>query len=193
MNKFSNIEIFAKNKTELKEASKDDHDGNITYMTHSTLNVVGFDAVKSEYVKNLSVSETPKSVDALFLGDNGECVFIEFKNGYVDTKKEFDVRLKIFDSLLIFTDIVSEGVSYTRKNVTFIFVYNEGRNPLPDGVHAEMQVSSSREAIARYFIEGKAKKKYIRFNLERFEKLYFKDVFTLNQELFEERFVSMYE
>jgi len=192
MTSLNNIEIFTNNKATLKETSKSNHNGSATYMTESILNVVNFDAVKLEYVRDLSVFETPASNDALFFDNFDNCYFIEFKSGYIDRKKTFEIRLKIFDSLLIFTDIVGSGVSFTRNKMSYILVYNEGKNPLPEGMACGMQVSLSRESIAKYIIERRAKKKYIRFNLERFEGLYFKDVYTYTEDDFESEFVSKY-
>jgi hypothetical protein len=185
------FEIFLNNKAQLKDTSKYNHDGIDDYMTHSTLAVVNFDNVKKTYVKDLVVSEIPASNDALFMNNEGEYYFIEFKNGYIDKHKEYAIRLKIFDSLLLFTDIIGKGVGFTRKNMNYILVYNERKN-LSDEKEEGMQISPSREKISRYFIEHKAKKNYIRFNLERFEKLYFKCVYTYTQEIFETKFVSKY-
>lgn len=47
-----------------------------------------------------------------------------------------------------------------------------------------MQESHSRLEIAKYFSE-KAKREFIRFDLERFKKLYFRDVHTYSEEEFE--------
>ena len=186
------IQIFNNNKATLKETSKDNHDGVDTFMTTSTLDAVDFDAVKDEYIKEMNLVEAPKSNDALFIGRNGEFYFIEFKNGVMKDKKIYDIRLKIFDSLLIFSDIVGEGISFTRKSLSYILVYNEKKNSSNGETNSNTQISHSRELIAKYFIESKAKKKYIRFNLERFEKLYFKNVFTYTEEEFENRFISSF-
>ena len=158
-------------------------------MTQSTLGVVNFDAVKNEYVKGLAVSEVPASNDALFISDDGEYYFIEFKFGYIDKQKVYAIWLKIFESLLLFTDIIGVGVSFTRNNMNYILVYNEGNNPTKD-INGGMQVSPSREKIQRYFREVKANTKFIRFNLERFEKLYFKSVYTYNKKQFEDEFLK---
>jgi hypothetical protein len=187
-----NIKIFSDNRTTLKDASKDNHDGADIYMTESTLSVVNFDSVKSEYIKDMGLSETPKSSDALFSDERNNYYFIEFKNGRIDKAKIFEIRLKIFDSLLIFTDIIGKGIGFTRENMNYILVYNEDKNPLDENKGSDIQVSRSRDEIAKHFIEKKAKKKYIRFNLERFEKLYFKGVFTLTEGAFENEFVSKF-
>lgn len=63
-------------------------------MTLSTREAVNFDDVKEEYVKQLGVSEIPKSNDALFDDGKGFLVFIEFKNGFMDRPKQFAVRKK---------------------------------------------------------------------------------------------------
>ena len=157
MSDLYDFEIFKNNKTSLKETSKDNHDGTDIFMTESTLSVVNFDAVKNDYIKGLQVTETPASNDALYLDDFGEYYFIEFKNGVIDKAKIFAIRLKIFDSLLIFTDIIGRGVSYTRNNLSYILVYNEGKN-LPDNVEGDIQVSPSREAIAKILLNVKQRK-----------------------------------
>ena len=176
------IEILYSSTCSLKETSKSDHDGgNDSYMTNSELNVVGFDLVKEKYIKTLSVPEIPKSSDALFYVNNsGEMYLIEFKSGKMDQKEIFDVRLKIFDSLLMLTDILNKGISYTRHNLCFLLVYDETKNP------------SSRTEIGKHYLR-KARKKYIRFDLERFKKLYFKDVFTVTKDDFENDFVKKWE
>ena len=191
MTDLNEIDIFRHNKATLKETSKDIHNGSDIFMTMSTLSVVNFDTVKEDYIRDLGVPETPASNDALYLSDDGEYYFIEFKNGYIDRNKIYEIRLKIFDSLLIFTDIISKSISFTRKNMNYVLVYNEERN-VSEEINRGIQASPSREKISRHYIENKAGKKYIRFNLERFEQLYFKGVYTYNQECFENKFVSKY-
>jgi hypothetical protein len=109
--------------------------------------------------------------------------FIEFKNGVIsrkngdaDPKKISEIKLKIFDSLLILTDIISKAVSFTRKNLNYVLVYNEEKNSL--------------KCIAKYFIGKSGHGKHlIRFGLERFETLYFKNVFTYTEKEFETEFI----
>lgn len=64
------FQIFADHLSNLKETSIDKRDGTPQYMTLSTRDAVNFDDVKEEYVKQLGVSEIPKSNDALF--DDGK-------------------------------------------------------------------------------------------------------------------------
>ena len=112
--------IFENNKVSLKEASKDSHGGLVEYMTESQYLVVNFDSVKNEYIRDLKVYQSPTSNDALLSYGEGRLIFIEFKNGNMHTNKQHDVRKKIFDSLLIFTDIAKVGISYTRDRKSVV-------------------------------------------------------------------------
>ena len=89
-------------------------------------------------------------------------------------------------------DITKKTACFTRENLSYILVYNETKNSSDLADETDVQDSASRTVIAKYFIESKAKKKFIRFDLERFEKLYFKEVFTYNRYEFESNFVSKY-
>ena len=192
MNDIKNINILKCFDT-LKETSSDKHDGKIPdYMTDSLLNVINFDKVKDKYIENLSVPETPASNDVLYIDDNKEMYFIEFKNGYMDSKKIFEVRLKIFDSLLILTDIIKKGVSFTREELNYILVYNETKNPLTDNEIKELRSIELKLIFAKHFAK-KSEKNFIRFSLRRFKTLYFKNVFTLTEDEFKNEFVKKWD
>jgi len=182
------VRIFSNNKSTLKKTTHSEQGDMAIYMTESNLEVIDFDAVKREYMRGIISSESPTSCDALFVDNRGKYYLIEFKSGYISKTKSYEIWLKILDSMLIALDILNKGISFSREAMSFILVYNEGKNP-QDAFGDGMQVSDSRTAIAEHFIERKAKKKYIRFNLERFEKLYFKDVYTYSEEAFESEFV----
>lgn len=182
MMKYSNCNIFAKNKCTLREASCDQT--NQEYMLESEISVVNFDKVKREYVNTFKCSENlATSVDALiFLADRD--LFIEFKNGVVNNR---DLRDKARDSLLIFLDIVKEDLSYSRENVQYIVVYNYEKNTVKaqdlKQKNIDIQESPSKDEIAHYFMH-KAKQPFIRFGLDGYQKVYFKDVLTLPKERF---------
>lgn len=59
----------------------------------------------------------------------------------------------------------------------------ESKNPSEGGE------DSSKASIGKYF-SAKAKKKYVRFDLERFKHIYFQDVFTYTETEFEDNFIS---
>jgi len=187
----NSIPILTNALSTLKETSKSNHSGTVEYMTTSTLPAIDFDNVKNNYIKPLSVPETPKSSDALYIKGEDEMYLIEFKSGEMDTKKIYDVRLKIFDSLLILTDILGIGISHTRQNLNYILVYNLSKNP-PKEESDNAQISLSRTSIKKHFLK-KGKNRLIEWSLGRFEKLYFKDVYTVTKDEFENEFVNMWQ
>ena len=182
-----NIDLFKDSVSTIKKASMDDGTGEKRYMTDSQMQVIYFDEVKGKYVRALDVSETPCSVDALHI-QNGIAVFIEFKNGKMTTEKIYNIHYKIYDSLLIFGDIMKQNVSSFRKNLDFILVYNEAKNP--DDPNSR-QKSSKAEIADR--ISQKGKTRHIRFNLERFQNLYFRNVYTYTEREFQEKFLRKLE
>lgn len=165
----SQCKLFLTNISTLKEISKDSSDmNNIQYMTDSQIEVIDFDMVKRNYANNLSLSEEcAKSVDGIVFW-NDELTFIEFKNGKMANEKS-NIKRKILDSLLIFCDIVGKNINFTREKVIFILVYNEQKN--------------SKYMIAKK-ISDKANKEFIKFGLEEFKKLYFKNVHTYTENEF---------
>lgn len=176
--------IFAENKITLKEASKDDSDiSNIQHMTDCELEAIDFDLVKRKYANSLKLSdEVAASVDALLqIGEH--IVFVEFKNGKVNNR---NIKDKARDSLLIFCDVAGKTISYMRERVDLIVVYNLEKNPLPNQIEkGRFQESPSRIVIGNYFAE-KAQKEYILFDLQRYERLYFREVHTYSKEEFRE-------
>lgn len=187
-------DIFIKNKSTLKETSKDDADKkDIKYMTSSEFEVIDFDRVKNDYIKGLKLEDTPKSNDVICIKNN-ELYFIEFKNG--DMKKEIHkVRRKIYDSLLIFTDIIEKGISYTRENLNYILVYNKDyrANLMKKLDKAEIQESKSFDKIPN-FLNRLGDIEPDPFELRKqFKSLYFKKVHTYTSEEFEEKFVNIVE
>ena len=180
--------IFGKYTTTMKETSLDGNNEQKEYMTDSLCEVINFDQVKEEYVRGLSLSELPKSNDALLETKQGLLVFVEFKNGYMDRSKQFALRKKIYDSVLIFCDITSCKVSDLRKNMEYVLVYNEvanEANPDPElRQKHEVQPSSSFDLFAKT-IGGYAGEEYICFGLNLFQNYCFKRVHTFTKQEFE--------
>lgn len=116
--------IFQRHQSTLKDTSY--NDAGTAHMTDSLLPVIDFDAVKSEYIRSYHCSPVPKSNDALLhYGD--EYFFIEFKDG--NMKYEIhNVRGKIFESLLLFCDLTDTTISFSRKHVSYVLVYNQEKS-----------------------------------------------------------------
>ena len=185
MIKVEDYEILKNNISTLKETSKDFHGEEEYYMTQSLLPAVDFDKVKDSYTSMLNTSDKPKSNDALFIDTEGKEIFIEFKNGSIENKK-FELRKKIYDSMLIYTDIIHEGISYTRQHVDYILVYNEEKNGTDkEEVKINIQNSKSRDRIGKS-LSKLGGKNYIKFGLEMFKNYCFKEVYTYTENEFAE-------
>lgn len=186
---FNNIPIFKDNMTTFKETSYDKDGKEPRYMTNSEIQVINFDKVKNWYIKDMFLSSTPCSNDALYIGKDNKIFFVEFKNGALEKNKKmiFNVYNKIYDSLLIFNDIVHQNISFCRENLYFILVYNESKNSYEE---CETKQEDSPKAMISKLIHNKAKKKFVRFGLDKFEKIYFKEVFTYTESEFENLFLT---
>ena len=181
-------EEFSKHMSTLKDTSADMRDGkNVAYMTESAWPAVNFDKVKESYVENLGLCEVPKSNDALMEDGKGHLVFVEFKNGYMDRQKQFAVRKKIYDSVLIFSDITSQGISSKPKIKDNILVYNESANAgNPERKKNKkdyVQPSVSFDSFAKK-ISSFAKEEYVCFGVKIFENYCFRSVHTYTEQEF---------
>lgn len=186
---FDDYPILKKHVCTLKETSIDKHDiNNIVYMTSSGRLVVNFDDVKEEYIQGLSLSESPKSNDALFLSKNNKLIFVEFKNGFMDNAKKFAVRKKIYDSIIILTDILNVVISKLKDEMEYILVYNESVNPEEKDVLEKKQYLVPHSQAFDFFaksISNMANTEYICFGVRIFENYCFKKVHTYTEEEFE--------
>ncbi len=181
--------IFCDNRKSLRETSKDESNANgIQYMTSSEAEVIDFDLVKRHYVNELGLSEeAAASVDAIVPHEDG-ILFVEFKNGKVNNR---NIKDKARDSLLIFLGIIGGTIAFSRSNIDFVVVYNLEKNPLPNQIKkGRLQETPSRVSIADYFMK-KAEKEVILFDLERYERLYFRNVHTYSREKFEKYFQTL--
>lgn len=161
-------------------------------MVSSELKAIDFDKVKSKYCESLKLSEAPNSNDALFSINQNKLVFVEFKNGYIDKKTIYNIRKKIYDSLLIFNDIISNSIAYTRKSMIYILVYNKSKNnqnhflekKINEDSKSIIQNSCSYDNLAKT-IGSYANEEYILFGLKMFENYCFKEVHSFTVSEFE--------
>ena len=153
-------DIFIDNKKPLFEVSKDSSDKeNPVYMVGidediSKDIVIDFDDVKTAFCKKFHKSnEVFKSADALLYSEvKNKLIFVEFKNGKVK-----DVKTKLKDSLLVFSNIVDVDLKFCRKYLEYIVVYNYGKNKQyveqeKDKYRKEGQNKS--QSLSREYMEG---------------------------------------
>ena len=190
--KLTEYPLFAYH-TSLKETSKDP--SNLQYMTESPYDVIRFDHVKEHYAEDSfhKPRESLTSADALMevspRGAEAPFVFVEFKNGKLHEKDLRSLREKLRDSLLIFADITNSTIAAARSTLDYIVVYNAEKNPPAPGEaplkDAGIPESPSRLKIASRLAE-KAHKELIRFDLERFQSIYYRNIHTYNETQFED-------
>ena len=109
-------------KSRLLETSKDK--AKKETMMDSEIEVINFDTIKDSYVQLFKI-EKINSNDALIIRDD-EYLFIEFKNGKIrDTKDVFEIYSKIYDSLIILSNILEKTLIELKDRVSYILVFNK--------------------------------------------------------------------
>jgi len=155
------------------------------YVTHSQLMAFNFDEIKENYYRYLAQEQDfslllgraigkgdfPKSADALNLVNNKNVFFIEFKINKKNIKSH-EIRQKALESLLAFMEITDTDRTFARRYVTYMVAYGEAEK-------------SSREKIYTHHANKKANTPLIKFDLERYKGLYFKDVITVDNDDFD--------
>jgi hypothetical protein len=155
-------------------------------MTFCEMPVVNFDTFKNYYFKNMALKNVPSSCDALYMASPNDLFFIEFKNGIIEALKNYEIKVKIYESLLLFSEKFVQTVDFTRKKLTFILVYNENVK------HGPVQFENTGLNIIQKTLFALANTQKIRFGLYRFDKMYFKEVHTYSKAEFESEFVARY-
>lgn len=143
-------------------------------MTTSELQVINFDAVKTDYMNHLNYSEEKaRSVDVLANGLDHLTYLIEFKNGDVKREK-WEIQLKIRDSILMLCDICHCNINKTRENVVFVLVYNEEKVKLDWETKRLMSMTSLSGKPLNFLDLDKADgflvKRALMLNQDQFEK-----------------------
>lgn len=154
------------NKKPLFEVSKDDSDEeNPVYMVGIDRDiskdiVIDFDSVKTAFCKRFHKSnEVFKSADALLYSEvKNKLIFVEFKNGNVKNVKNLKEKLK--DSLLVFSNIVDVDLKFCRKYLEYIVVYNyEKKKPSVEQkkVKYRKEEQNKSQSPSKEYVEGIAK------------------------------------
>jgi len=148
------------------------------YMTLCEMCTVNFDKFKDYTSRRMKLAEFPNSCDALYRNQYGEYFLIEFKNGQLERIDVYEIKVKIFESLLMLSSMFSQTIDLMRDNLIFVLVYNE-------------DIISSIEKIHKKLF-GLADVSKRKFGLHRFEKIYFRSVRIYSKAEFELEFVNKY-
>lgn len=148
-------------------------------------NVIDFDKVKIAYCEKYGSSqEASQSVDVLVHNKNNNIVFIEFKNGKLNGKyKKSRLKSKLRDSILIFNEINRLDLSFTRKNMEYILVYNYEKNK--NSVEEQQKSANEGLRTIQQTLAKKARQEFVYFGLELLKNVFVLDVHTYTKEEFD--------
>ena len=145
-------------------------------------------ALKVNILKHLNLSENPKSMMlCLYLMEMIQFL-LNLKMDLWTQQKKFAVRKKIYDSVIILTDILNMGISNLKDHMQYILVYNETVNAEEREVKNKksyVQPSESFDNFAK-IISKQAKSEYVCFGVKIFENYCFKNVHTYTEKEFEQ-------
>ncbi|MBQ3023931.1 MAG: hypothetical protein IJD23_01310 [Spirochaetaceae bacterium] len=171
--------IFSQYIKTIDEISFDN--ANNVYMTESKLKAVDFDTFKTNYFfRNTNISSKEmRSNDALFILNEENFIFIEFKNGDITSSLQKEkIRNKITESLLILNDVLEKNLTFDRSHIDYILVYNTSKN----GKFEKQRVNSLTKFSSK--MASYAKKTFLIAGFDRY-KIFFHDVKTVNEKEFE--------
>lgn len=174
--------LLRERKTTLKSTSKDSSTNPVEYMTESQHPAVNFDKVMKDYSNTINgYLSQYRSVDAL-TELASDLVFIEFKNGKINSDTIDEIKEKINDSMLVCTDITKTRISDMRELGVFILVYNHNKN------HELSSVDSRRDIAIR--LKKMGGEIFDLGGLRRYEGFCFREVHTYTKEEFEDYLVG---
>lgn len=176
---------------------------NSQYMTESLKTAINFDKVAKKYSKQNNLNYIPNSNDALYIDKDNNYYFIEFKNGdlidksknvtdkCINQSKKEELKLKIYDSLFILSDIErSRGIKYipnivnfSKNKIKYILVYNFSKNGKME-YHNNVINNSEKELYKNFEMNSE------RLGLKKFEKFILKEIYIYDENEFETKFIN---
>lgn len=196
MNSLEIINYFESYKSSIKTTSKGGK-GNHP-MINSKFKVINFDSYVKKHLKMYPINSNriPNSNDALFYYKD-TFYFIEFKKSKEKNIKRIlkNIYLKFFESLLILLETLDETISYSRKNINYILVYDEDDNPrdsIISNLH-NLSIPKSENKDYEDDSDDDYNYNYKNFGLEKFENLYVLKVYTYTKSDFEREFLNKFK
>ncbi|USS86945.1 hypothetical protein M3M38_02445 [Fructilactobacillus cliffordii] len=112
----------------------------------SDVKVLNFDKIKENF-ENKKFKYF-KSADTMFWLDSNfdDIIFVEFKNGQYKHVKNKDLRMKIYDSMIILSNIFELTICQIFNKVRYVIVYND-EFPSINKIHEEIADLANTESI----------------------------------------------
>lgn len=162
-------------KSTLFETSKDD-DGNAVVDFQNV--VYDFDIITNDIADVYRVKKPQKSCDALYIKDYENIYLIEFKNARKSRVSKKELQQKAYDSIMTLqlAFFPEYSLNDLKKKVVLVVVYND------NGIVEKEQDSASFDALKDKLNSFTKGGKSILFNLEVFQGVLYKEVFTLEKQ-----------
>ena len=180
-------------QTSLDDSQKVDGKRIKLYLTESTLDSANFDSFKNKFCRRFSPAlQNIRSVDALISSNQG-CCLVEFKNGYFDIS---ELHSKIFDSYVMYCEVMNVTASQTRENLDFVLVYNREKfrteKVKNNGSNNTVPFSPSYEKMKNH-LGNQAKRTITDLGLEKYRTFCFRNVYSFDKEEFNEFLERKYQ
>lgn len=141
--------------------------------------VIDFD----KFVQNShqKVFSNLKSNDALYWTDNSynHAFFVEFKNGALKNVKGYELRLKIYDSLICLARDLNTTLDSLKEQVTYVLVYNDSLVEIQNQVamlanqnNTPQNTPLPKKVTDLKFLEGTLVSKVSFTNKDKFHEIY---------------------
>jgi hypothetical protein len=165
--KLDDYNVFKNNKKTLQHTSRDTSKTPVQFMTLDTRKVVDFDCVKTDIFSNDfgEKDSIARSADALFSTEQGIYI-VEFKNG---SFTNLEISEKANNSIMLFNYVTSKQIDYTRKNISFVLVYNKDVKTLS----WEDSIALHRAVCAKTGFKG--------FGTDKLKGFSYKDVYMIEK------------
>lgn len=169
---------YEQSKDTIKNSSYDEKNGE--FLCDSSRIVFNYDMIIEKIYMG---KDRPQSPDAIYI-DN-KINFIEFKNAAIkNSEKKLQICLKAVEGIYNFEKHIIKETNCNISDISrYIIVYSEKKNEYKD------ESAQKKNDIKRH-ISNKAKKKIIKFNLQRIEGTYYSEVFTLTENEFKKEFLK---
>lgn len=157
--------------------------------------VISIDKFAEKYAKEKGLSCETTSADAVFV-KKGKLIFVEFKNGEMNKKEQYNVKQKMYDSFIMYCDMKQMYIEEFRKISEFILVYNSEKNPPTSEKDSpissegkkrekdEILSSSGYNLIVEEADKLSKNEERIRYNLDKFMGYIYSNVHTYTRERF---------
>ncbi len=151
------------------------------------------DKVTEHYVARIGgIKSPPKSVDAAFVGADGRCTFVEFKNRALDKRLALETMRKAYDTLLILADLKGICIGETRNDSDLVLVVSSEKTRARNKENHDNRTEVSRSNSFSQFGKTLAKianDNFIEGGMGTLKGYCFNDVFVFTEREFQEDFM----